>query len=153
MNNQPADRTQSKRHRILSKAGLLRVTVLAFAIAAVAGAFLLQLAQGYLDAMKELAESDPVLAAERVVALLRIVLTSTVVFSVAVGAFVAWYGVRTVRSDCFPPPGSWIIEGREVLTGEKARRMGWIQILLGILMAAAACGAVYRAWAVVQKLL
>jgi hypothetical protein len=102
---------------------------------------------GYLDALEELARSNPALAAERVRLVLQIALVTTVVFAVSVGAYVAAYGFRAVRSECFPPPGSWIMEGRPVHKGSKAKRLGWAQIILGIVMTSVACGTVYNTWA------
>ncbi|MGD2141697.1 MAG: hypothetical protein PVH25_14990, partial [Burkholderiales bacterium] len=114
---------------------------------AVIALLLVWLVTGYLGSLEALSHSDPALAAQRIRVVAKIILATTVVIAAAVGGYVAWYGYRAVRSECFPPPGWWIVEGRPVQTGAMARRIGWIQIVLGILMAAVACAAVYRTWA------
>jgi len=142
--------TDNTRYHIISKQQLMRISLLVLAIAITAAGLLVWLVSGYLNGLEELAESQPALAADRIFFVAQIALSVTVIVAVAVGSYVAWYGIRAVRSACFPPPGSWVIEGRPVHTGSKARRLGWVQIIAGILMAFVACAAVYRTWSLLQ---
>ena len=139
-------------HRVIHKRDMVRIFLLISGIAAVGGLFLLQLAQSYLAAINELAQSNPAQAAQRTGWLLGIVLMSMVVFALAAGGTVIWYGVRALRSECFPPPGSWVIEGREIHTGAKALRLGKMYILLGAVMASTSFIAVYIGWKLLQLL-
>ncbi|UCD68924.1 MAG: hypothetical protein JSW48_02140 [Betaproteobacteria bacterium] len=100
----------------------------------------------YLDQLEQMSRTDAALAAQRVSSTVQAVFISSVVFALLVGSFLAWYGYRAVRSECFPPPGAWVIEGRPVYDGSKARRRGWAQIILGVVMAGVACAVVYRSW-------
>jgi len=134
------------KHRIVSRRKLVRWSLLIVGIAMLGSLLLIWLVSGYLDSLKDVAQSQPAQAAQRILLVAQVVLVTTVVFAVAVGSYVIRYGYRAVRSECFPPPGSWIIEGRPVYTGSKARKLGWTQIVLGILMAGAACAAVYGTW-------
>jgi flagellar basal body-associated protein FliL len=138
------------KYRTISSRQLLRMTLLVVAMALAGMSLLVWLVNGYLDGLEEMAQSEPAAAAGRIMIVAQLVLGVTVVFAVAVGSYVAWYGCRAVRSERFPPPGSWIIEGRTIHTGAKARRLGLTQIVLGILMATVACAAVYRAWRLLQ---
>ena len=134
-------------HRVIQKSHLVRVSLLIFGIAVVGGGLLVSTVAGYLNVLEEMAQADPVQAAQRVRFVLQVALVATVVIAVAVGSYVSVHGYRAVRSECFPPPGTWIVEGRPVHTGSKARRLGWAQTVLGILMAGVACAAVYSTWA------
>ena len=139
-------------HRVIRKREMVRILLLIFGIATVGGLFLLQLAQSYLATINELAQSNPAQAAQRIGWLLGIVLMGMVVFALAAGGTVIWYGARALRSECFPPPGSWVIEGRQIHTGAKARRLGKVHILLGAVMASTSCIAVYIGWKLLQLL-
>ena len=142
--------TDHTRYHIISKQQLMRISLLAIGIAMTGTFLLVRLVSGYLNGLEELANSQPALATDRILFVVQMALSVTVIVAVAVGFYVAWYGLRAVRSESFPPPGSWVIEGRPVHTGVKARRLGWIQIIAGILMACAACAAVYRTWSLLQ---
>jgi len=142
--------TDHPTYRTISSRELLRITLLVVAVTLVGSFLLVRLVSGYVNGLEEMAQSHPAEAAERILFVAQLALGVTVVFAVAVGGYVAWYGYRAVRSEHFPPPGSWIIEGRPVHTGAKARRLGWTQIVLGILMAGVACVAVYRTWSLLQ---
>ena len=135
-------------HRVIPRSQFVRMSLLILGVVVIVGGLLVMWVAGYLNALSELAESDPALAALRARFVLQAALAATVLVAVLVGSYVAWYGYRAVRSECFPPPGSWVIEGRPVQTGSKARALGWVQIILGIAMAGMACAAVYSAWAV-----
>ena len=101
--------------------------------------------RNYLSALAELAQSDPAMAGARASEALFVTLVCTAVVAAAVGAYVVWYGYRAVRAACYPPPGGWVIEGRPVYTGGKARRIGKVQMVLGVAMAAATFATVYLA--------
>ncbi|UCH47135.1 MAG: hypothetical protein JSU95_13695 [Betaproteobacteria bacterium] len=134
------------RHRIIKKAQFARWM---FMIGAAAVAFfwlLSWVATKYLDKLEQLSQTDAALAAQRISSMVQAVFVASVVFALLVGSYLAWYGYRAVRSECFPPPGSWVVEGRPVYEGSKARRRGWAQIILGIFMAVVACAVVYRSW-------
>lgn len=138
---------KTPQHRIIPKSQLVRASLLILGIVAVGGGLLVSMVAGYLNALAELSHSEPALAAQRIRFVLQIALVTTVVFAVLVGSYVASYGYRALRSEIFPPPGSWIVEGRPVHTGRKARLLGRAQIVLGIVMAGVACAAVYSTWA------
>ena len=142
--------TESTKYRVISKQRLVQISLLVVAVAAVGAMLLVWLVSGYLNGLEDLAKSQPALATDRILSVAQAALSVTVVVAVAVGSYVVWYGFRAVRSECFPPPGAWIIEGRTVHTGAKARRLGWTQIVLGVLMATVACAAVYRTWSLLQ---
>ena len=142
--------SDSTKYHIIGKRQLLRISLLVVGIAFFGSLLLVWLVSGYLNDLEDLAKSQPALATERIMFVAQLALGVTVVVAVAVGSYVAWYGFRAVRSECFPPPGSWVIEGRAVHTGSRARRLGWTQIVLGILMAFVACAAVYRTWSLLQ---
>lgn len=143
MADNPVRKAGDNRHRIIRKGEMLRLMLLVFGIAAAACVLLLQLAQGYLASVSELARTNPGLAAQQIAGLLRLVLVGMVILAIGAGAMVVRYGVRAVRTECFPPPGSWVVEGREIYTGEKARRLGRWQIVLGIVMASTSGFTVY----------
>lgn len=142
--------SDSTQYHVISKRKLLRISLLIVAIALTASLLLIWSVSGYLNGLEDLAKTQPALATERILFVAQLALGVTVMVAVAVGAYVAWYGIRAVRSECFPPPGSWVIEGRPVQTGSRARRLGWTQIIFGILMACVACAAVYRTWSLLQ---
>ncbi len=135
-----------KSHRIVSRAQVIRWVVL-IVIAAGAGFWLLLwLVSRYLDSIEQLAASDPALAAQRVSVLIQLVLASSFAFALLVGSYLSWYGYRAVKTACFPPPGSWLIEGRPVYHDNQARQLGWLQIVLGVALAGVASGLAYRTW-------
>lgn len=138
--------SHSTKHRIVSKRQLVRWSMLIVGTVMLCSLLMIWFVSEYVNSLEELAQSQPAEAAQRIFFVTQIALVTTVVFAVAVGSYVAWYGIRAVRSECFPPPGSWIVEGRPLQTGARARRLGWTQIVLGILMAGVACAAVYRTW-------
>ena len=96
--------------------------------------------------MAMISGGDPQRAAEQATWLLGVVLSLTLVSAIGIGAFVTWYGFRTLRGNCFPPPGAWVIEGQVVQVGVRARRLGWLQIGLGLGMSLAVCALVLRVW-------
>ncbi|NIO43363.1 MAG: hypothetical protein GTO41_26350 [Burkholderiales bacterium] len=134
-------------HRVVTRSQLLRWFLVCGLVAAAGFWLLMSAITRYLDSLERLAESDPVIAAQRVSFVIQVVFVSSIVFAVLIGLYLGWYGYRAVKSECFPPPGSWLIEGRPIYRGRKARRLGWLQIVLGIIMAVLACGVVYRTWA------
>lgn len=135
-------------HRIIKKEQLARL-LLIIGIGAVAVFGLLSWAAArYLDGLEQLAQTDAAQAAQRISSLAETVFIVSVAVALLVGSFLSWYGYRAVRTQCFPPPGTWVIEGRPVYDGSKARLFGWTQIILGIFMAFVACAAVYRSWSV-----
>ena len=133
-------------HRIIKKAQLVRWMLLIGAGAIVGFGLLSWATANYLDQLEQLSQTDAALAAQRVSSVVQAVLIAFIVVALLVGWFIAWYGYRAVRSECFPPPGSMIVEGRPVYSGAKARLRGWMQIILGVFMAGLACAAVYRSW-------
>jgi magnesium-transporting ATPase (P-type) len=138
------------RHRIINKAQFARWMLLIGAAVVVGFGLLSWAATRYLDQLEQLSQADAALAAQRVSSLVQAVFVSSVVVALLVASFLAWYGYRAVRSECFPPPGSWVVEGRPVYNGGQARRRGWAQIFLGIFMAGVACAVVYRSWSLLQ---
>ena len=44
----------------------------------------------------------------------------------AIAAWIAWMASRAIRSQCMPPPGSWIIAGQRTHVGSAAVRRGRI---------------------------
>ena len=142
----------ANRYRIITRKQLVSWSVLIFAAVAVTGAVMLKIVQIYLAGLAELATTEPALAAERASNVLQLVFVSTTVFATGIGSFVVWYGYRAIRSSSFPPPGAWVIEGRPIHSGAKARRLGWAQIILGVMMAVVASYAVYHAWAALPLL-
>jgi multisubunit Na+/H+ antiporter MnhB subunit len=136
----------STKYQTVSKRQFMRWLLLIVGVMLLASLLVIWFVSGYLDSLEELAESQPVEAAERMWLVVRVALVAIVVFAVAVGSYFVWYGHRTVRSEHFPPPGSWLVEGQTVQTGTRARRLGWAQIVLGIFVAVMACAAAYRTW-------
>lgn len=136
----------STKYQTVSKRQFTRWLLLIVGVMLLASLLVIWSVSGYLDSLEQLAESQPVEAAERMWFVVRVALVAIVVFALAVGSYFVWYGYRTVRSERFPPPGSWIVEGQAVQTGTRARRLGWAQIILGIFVAAMVCAAAYRTW-------
>ena len=134
------------RHRVIKKAQFTRWMLLIGAAAVVGFGLLSWATTNYLDGLEQLSQTDVALAALRVSSVVQGVFVACVVFAVLVGSYLAWYGYRAVRSECFPPPGSWVVEGRPIYSGAGARRRGWTQVALGILMAGVVCAVVYRSW-------
>ncbi len=134
------------RHRIIKKAHFARWILLIGGAAIVGFGLLSWATTNYLDQLEQLSQMDPALAAQRVSSVVRAVFIASIVVALSVGSFIAWYGYQAVRSECFPPPGSWLIEGQPVYSGAKARWRGWLQFILGMLLAGVACAAVYRSW-------
>ena len=135
-------------HRVIKKEQFTRLLLLIGAGAVAVFGLLSWAAARYLDGLEQLAQTDAAQAAQRISSLAQAVLVASVVVALLVGSFLSWYGYRAVRTQTFPPPGTWLIEGRPVHEGSKARLFGWTQIILGILMAFVACAAVYRSWSV-----
>lgn len=133
-------------HRIIKKEQFARLLLMIGAGAVAVFGLLSWAAARYLDGLEQLAQTDAAQAAQRISSLAQAVFVVSVVVALLVGSFLSWYGYRAARTQCFPPPGTWVIEGRPVYSGTKARLLGWTQILLGIVMAFVACAAVYRSW-------
>ena len=132
-------------HRVVTKQQLVRLALLFMGVVAAAGVLVILAVRNYMSAIFELAQSDPVMAGEHASTALFVTLVCTAVVAAAVGAYVVWYGYRAVRAGCHPPPRAWVLEGRPVYTGGKARRIGKIQMVLGVAMAAATFATVYFA--------
>lgn len=135
-------------HRIIKKEQFTRLLLMISAGAVAVFGLLSWAAAMYLDGLEQLAQTDAALAAQRISSLAQAVFVVSVAVALLVGSFLSWYGFRAVRTQRFPPPGTWVIEGRPVYDGSKARLLGWTQIILGILMALVACATVYRSWSV-----
>ena len=63
----------------------------------------------------------------------------------AIAAWLAWTALRAIRSQCMPPPGSWIIEGQRTHVGDDAVRRGRILLCCAVVLALGRWRAVRRA--------
>lgn len=64
----------------------------------------------------------------------------------AIALWVAWMATRAIRSQCMPPPGSWIIEGQRSHTGRDAVRRGRILLAIAGALAVLAAGLFAMLW-------
>lgn len=64
----------------------------------------------------------------------------------AIALWLAWMATRAIRSQCMPPPGSWIIEGQRTHTGSDAVRRGRILLAFAIVLAVLAAGLFAILW-------
>jgi hypothetical protein len=71
--------------------------------------------------------SDPVL-------LVRWILLFKAALFGIVALLVAWYGWVATRYGVFPPPGVWVIEGKKVYHGNKAKIYGLFLLMLSPLL-------------------
>jgi hypothetical protein len=64
----------------------------------------------------------------------------------AIASWIAWRATRTIRSQCAPPPGSWIIEGQRTHAGSAAQRRGRILLSIAGALALLAAGMFVSLW-------
>lgn len=64
----------------------------------------------------------------------------------AIAAWIAWMASRAIRSQCMPPPGSWIIEGQRTHVGDAALRRGRILLYCAGTLALIAVGLFATLW-------
>jgi len=88
----------------------------------------------YLAQQQRLAKQDAVAAALNSLNTLRWVIYSLAGFALLTGAYITRYGYRSLKSGYFPALGSWMIEGRTVYTGDKARKLGIFQMGTGLFL-------------------
>lgn len=103
------------------------------ALIAAAGAALLWFTLQWMGETSEratlLMSSSPERAAEELATQLRVVgAVNGFVFGAA-SLYLAWFAWRGVKTASIPPIGAWVIEGRQIKTGPKAVRLGYV--LLG----------------------
>ena len=100
----------------------------------------------YGEELEELAVTEPLEAAATVTQLLRnlAILNGLVLSSLAV--LIIWHGWSGWRSESMPPPGSWILEGQRIWTGESAVRIAKFKIAVGALLGARAVASTLILW-------
>jgi len=89
---------------------------------------------GEMQRIKRLARTDALLAAEQLEWITRIVTFALSVLVLVLGAWILWVGHRICRTGEFPPPGMRLIRPLRTCTGRKARIIGWLSQLVGLLV-------------------
>jgi len=145
----PPDYSQ---HKIVSRRRLVLWFVLGLAAAVPLILLVQHLGDAYVEQIERLAEQDPAAAARQALSALRVVFGILALLIAGVGLYLVWLGARARRSGLFPPPGSWVVEGRPVYTGSRATRVGLLQIMLGAVLVVMAGGIVFYCWVVLERL-
>jgi hypothetical protein len=89
---------------------------------------------GALNHVDRLARTDAPAAAEQLVWLTRIVAFAFNLGVLVVGAWILWVGHRACRSGLFPPPGLTPTRHIRIRVGRKAKVIGWVAQLVGLLV-------------------
>jgi len=144
--------SDSSQHRIVSRRRLAIWFVLGLAAAVPLILLVQHFGDAYVSEIERLAEQDPAAAARQALAALRIAFGFLAVLIAGLGLYMAWLGARARRAGLFPPPGSWVVEGRPVYTGSRAARAGLLQMMLGAVLVIMAGGIVFYSWVVLERL-
>ena len=123
-----------------------RAAALVVAIAAL-GALAVWLATGwfetYAEQMARLFDREPDQARAVLVRDVRIVAIVTGMLMLLLAGWLCRYGLRSLRAQAMPPPGSWVVEAQQTWTGDaavlRARVLlaaGAVILLLGLVAAA-----------------
>lgn len=145
----PPDYSQ---HKIVSRRRLVLWFVLGLAAAVPLILLVQHLGNAYVDEIEQLAEQDPAAAARQALSALRIVFGTMALLIAGMGLYLAWLGARARRSGVFPPPGTWVVEGRPVYAGSRAARAGLLQVMFGAVLMIMAGGIVFYSWIVLERL-
>ncbi|MFQ5994790.1 MAG: hypothetical protein ACE5K1_06815 [Acidiferrobacterales bacterium] len=104
---------------------------------AIVGLWALYFTQTFFHELEALVEYDPGQAISKLLVFLYV---SGVVFTAGVmstSGYLLWLGVRTIRGERFPPPGTWVIKDTKVIGGGGARWRGYLLAVGGFVVIAA----------------
>jgi uncharacterized protein involved in exopolysaccharide biosynthesis len=88
----------------------------------------------YKHSMEILAENNPQLALGKIVALLKVIIYINPIFFLAVTIYFLGMGIKTYRTEQFPPPNIRVIRNTQLLTGAKAKQRAIILFIFSILL-------------------
>lgn len=132
-----------KPYRIVSRKTAIVLMVVVISVSAVVVWFGLTWVELYSDRMSQLIDGSPEQARAKMTRDARLIAGATGATTLALAAFLFWYGLKSLRTQSMPPRESWVIEGQRIRTGPDAvfhakliLVMSAILCLLGIVAAA-----------------
>lgn len=133
-------------YRVLPRAKAAGFGILLLAAAAVVVWVVIRWMNASTDNMVRLFEQSPEQAATEVVRRVRMYawLYGGSLFGIA--GWTAWIGLRAIRTERMPPPGSWIVEGQRTYEGSVAVRRGKLLLCFAAVLALLAGGLFVTLW-------
>lgn len=138
MNQQP--------YRVISRATAAWIGAVLLAVSALVVWFIIQKMRASTIAFGALYDQSPVDAAREIVRRVHLYAWIYGGSLLAIAAWLAWMASRAIRSQCMPPPGSWIIEGQRTHVGDAALRRGRILLTCAGALALIAVGLFATLW-------
>ena len=137
---EPADRRQR------------RIAFAVLAIGLVVGLILLLLMQAHLEEIEELIERDAQAGNAALIETIRWFIVFLVVPMAGVLAYLAWFALRIIRGQRFPPVGTRVVRNTLVLEGRPAVVRGWILALITLLIVVAVLQLAVTLWTLADEL-
>jgi len=116
------------------------------------GILLYRYFQSYLETLEVLAEDSPERALEKLAWLFRVVVGVIVIGAWGIGAYCAHVGLKTIRTGCFPPPGTWVIRDAQVYQGTAAKQTGILLIVSAVIIIIAGVGCAWYTYHLIDQL-
>ena len=112
----------------------MALMVVLLTVVAVGAWFILDGVAEYTDKLKELATTEPNVAAAMISQLLKTISVVNGVFLLILTVLIIQHGLRGWRTAAMPPRGSWILAGQRTWSGEPAIRIAQFTITVGALL-------------------
>ncbi len=112
----------------------MALMVVLLTVVAVGAWFTLDGVAEYTDKLKELATTEPNVAAAMISQLLKTISVVNGVFLLILTVLIIQHGLRGWRTAAMPPRGSWILAGQRTWSGEPAIRIAQFTITVGALL-------------------
>jgi cytochrome bd-type quinol oxidase subunit 2 len=137
---EPADRQQR------------RVAFIVLAVGLVVGVIVLLLAQAHLREIEDLIERDRDAGTSALIETIRWFIVFLVIPMAGLLGYLAWFALRIIRGQRFPPLGTRVLRNTAVLEGRRAVVRGWILALVTLLTALAVLQLAVALWALADEL-
>lgn len=129
-----------------------RAAVLVIVAALVIAVALLLLAQAHFAALAQLMDRDMEAGTNALIKTIRWFIVFLVVPMAALLVYLGQLGLRAIRSARFPPPGTWMLHDRAVITGRPAVVRGWVLALIALVIALAVAQLAIHLWTLADEL-
>ncbi len=132
--------------------GQRRIAFVVLAVGIVVGVIALLLAQAHFREIEDLIERDRDAGTSALIETIRWFIVFLVIPMAGLLGYLAWFALRIIRGQRFPPLGTRVLRNTAVLEGRRAVVRGWILALVTLLIALAVLQLAVALWALADEL-
>lgn len=129
-----------------------RIAFVVLAVGLVVGVILLLLARAHFRELEELIERDRESGTSALIVTIRWFIVFLVVPMAGLLSYLAWFALRVIRGQRFPPVGTRVLRKTAVLEGRRAVVRGWILALITLLIALSVLQLAVALWTLTDEL-